>query len=103
LRNSEAAANFEVIVKDSQSNPNRAADVAKELIIDDEIDMMLVASTPETTNPVATTCEAEGGPLHLHRRARGSPGSSASRATPATRQLGAVRLQPTTSSGGSRT
>jgi hypothetical protein len=30
-------ANFEVIVKDSQSNPNRAADVAKELIVDDEV------------------------------------------------------------------
>ncbi|WP_299629156.1 ABC transporter substrate-binding protein [uncultured Tateyamaria sp.] len=60
---SEVGANFEVIVKDSQSNPNRAAEVAKELIIDDEIDMMLVASTPETTNPVATTCEAEEIPV----------------------------------------
>jgi branched-chain amino acid transport system substrate-binding protein len=58
----EAGANFEVIAKDSQSNPNRAAEVAKELIIDDGIDMMIVASTPETTNPVATTCEAEGVP-----------------------------------------
>ncbi|MEM7043234.1 MAG: ABC transporter substrate-binding protein [Pseudomonadota bacterium] len=57
--NSEAGTNFEVIVKDSQSNPNRAADVAGELIVDDEIDLMLVASTPETTNPVATPCEAE--------------------------------------------
>ena len=56
-------ANFEVIVKDSQSNPNRAAEVAKELIVDDEINLMLVASTPETTNPVATTCEAEGMPV----------------------------------------
>ena len=54
-----ATDDFEVIVKDSQSNPNRAADVAGELIVDDEIDMMLVASTPETTNPVTTTCEAE--------------------------------------------
>ncbi len=54
---------FEVIVKDSQSNPNRAAEVSKELIIDDEIDLMLVASTPETTNPVATTCEAEEVPV----------------------------------------
>ena len=60
---SEAGANFEVIVKDSQSNPNRAAEVAKELIIDDEIDLMLVASTPETTNPVATTCENEEVPV----------------------------------------
>ncbi|ATG36673.1 amino acid/amide ABC transporter substrate-binding protein, HAAT family [Phaeobacter piscinae] len=55
----EAGQNFEVIVKDSQSNPNRAADVARELIVDDGINLMLVASTPETTNPVATTCEAE--------------------------------------------
>ena len=60
---SDAGVNFEVIVKDSQSNPNRAAEVAKELIIDDEIDMMLVASTPETTNPVATTCESEEIPV----------------------------------------
>ena len=58
----EAGKNFEVLVKDSQSNPNRAAEVAKELIVDDEIDLMLVASTPENTNPVATTCEAEGIP-----------------------------------------
>src|SRR6187549_1875031 len=42
---------IEVIVKDSQSNPNRAAEVAKQLIVDDEINLMLVASTPETTNP----------------------------------------------------
>src|SRR5215475_7658275 len=41
----------EVIVKDSQSNPNRAAEVAKELIVRDKVDLMLVASTPETTNP----------------------------------------------------
>ncbi|SDA61371.1 ABC transporter substrate-binding protein [Sinorhizobium sp. NFACC03] len=51
--------NFEVVVKDSQSNPNRAAEVAKQLIVDDEVNLVLVASTPETTNPVATTCEAE--------------------------------------------
>jgi len=60
---SDAGSEFEVIVKDSQSNPNRAAEVAKDLILDDEIDMMLVASTPETTNPVATTCEAEEIPV----------------------------------------
>ncbi len=54
-----AGLNYEVVVKDSQSNPNRAGEVAKELIVDDEVNLMLVASTPETTNPVATTCEAE--------------------------------------------
>ena len=47
----------EIIVKDSQSNPNRAADVASELILKDEVDMILVSSTPETTNPVSDQCE----------------------------------------------
>ncbi len=51
--------NYEVVVKDSQSNPNRAAEVAKELIVDDQVNLMLVSSTPETTNPVSTTCEGE--------------------------------------------
>ena len=55
----EAGANYEVIVKDSQSNPNRAAEVANELIVEDEVSLMLVGSTPETTNPVATVCEGE--------------------------------------------
>ena len=54
-----AGLNYEVVVKDSQSNPNRAAEVAKELIVNDEVHAVLVASTPETTNPVATTCESE--------------------------------------------
>ena len=54
--------NYEIVIKDSQSNPNRAAEVAKQLIVDDEVNLVLVASTPETTNPVATTCEAEGMP-----------------------------------------
>jgi branched-chain amino acid transport system substrate-binding protein len=59
---SPAGTDFEVVVKDSQSDPNRAAAVAKELIVDDEVSLLLVASTPETTNPVATTAEAEGIP-----------------------------------------
>lgn len=56
---SEKGMDVEVVVKDSQSNPNRAADAAQELIIDDEVHLMLVASTPETTNPVTTVCENE--------------------------------------------
>jgi len=59
----EQGMDVQVIVKDSQSNPNRAATVAQELIIQDEIHLMLVASTPETTNPVATVCEGEGIPV----------------------------------------
>ena len=59
LKIGSASHPVEVVVKDSQSNPNRAAEVAKELIVRDKIDLMLVASTPETTNPVSTQCEIE--------------------------------------------
>jgi branched-chain amino acid transport system substrate-binding protein len=52
-----AAQAIEIVVKDSQSNPNRAAEVAIELILKDKVDLMLVASTPETTNPVCDQCE----------------------------------------------
>ncbi|HWK62027.1 MAG TPA: ABC transporter substrate-binding protein [Eoetvoesiella sp.] len=55
--------NVEVLVKDSQSNPNRAADVARELIVRDKVDLILVASTPDTTNPVCTIAEAEEVPV----------------------------------------
>jgi branched-chain amino acid transport system substrate-binding protein len=47
----------EIIVKDSQSNPNRAAEVASDLILKDQVDLILVASTPETTNPVCDQAE----------------------------------------------
>jgi branched-chain amino acid transport system substrate-binding protein len=52
----------EILVQDSQSDPNRAAEVAGQLILDDGIDMMVVSSTPETTNPVSDQCEANGVP-----------------------------------------
>ena len=52
----------EIIAKDSQSDPNRAAEVANELILDDGVDLIVVASTPETTNPVTDACEANGVP-----------------------------------------
>jgi branched-chain amino acid transport system substrate-binding protein len=47
----------EIIVKDSQSNPNKAGEAAADLILKDKVDLMLVASTPETTNPVSDQCE----------------------------------------------
>jgi branched-chain amino acid transport system substrate-binding protein len=52
----------QIIVKDSQSNPNRAADVARDLINGDKVDLILASSTPETTNPVSDQCEANGMP-----------------------------------------
>ena len=72
----------EILVRDSQSDPNRAAEVASRLILSDKVDLMLVASTPETTNPVSDQCEVNGTPVHLQRRARGSRGSSAAGASP---------------------
>lgn len=53
---------LEIIVKDSQSNPNRASEVALELILRDKIDLMLASATPETTNPVSDQCELNGVP-----------------------------------------
>jgi branched-chain amino acid transport system substrate-binding protein len=47
----------QIIQKDSQSNPNRAGEVANDLILKDKIDLMLVSSTPETANPVSDACE----------------------------------------------
>ena len=41
----------EIIVKDSQSNPNRAAEVASQLILSDEVHLLCAGNTPETTNP----------------------------------------------------
>ena len=46
-----------IIVKDSQSNPSRAAEVASELILKDKVDLVLASSTADTTNPVADQCE----------------------------------------------
>ncbi len=46
-----------IYTKDSQSDPNRAAEVAADLILKEKVDLMLVASTPETTNPVSDQCE----------------------------------------------
>lgn len=47
----------EIISKDSQSNSNRAAEVASELILKDEVNILVAASTPETVNPVSDQAE----------------------------------------------
>lgn len=49
---------IDIVVKDSQSSTNRASQVAKELINQNHADMVLVTSTPEVTNPVASVCES---------------------------------------------
>jgi len=52
----------QILVKDTQSDTNRAGTVTADLILKDKVDLVLVASTPETTNPVSDTCEANGVP-----------------------------------------
>lgn len=56
--------NYKISVKvaDTQSDPNRASQVARSLILNDHVDMIVTTSTPETTNPVAGVCEAQGVP-----------------------------------------
>jgi branched-chain amino acid transport system substrate-binding protein len=50
------------VVRDSQSNPNRAGEVAAQLIKSDKVDFMISAGTPDTVNPVADQCELNGTP-----------------------------------------
>lgn len=53
---------LEIITKDTQSNPNRAAEVTNELIANDKVDIVVVAAAPETVNPVSDQCELNGTP-----------------------------------------
>ncbi len=51
-----------IISQDTQSDPNRASQVTRQLILQNKADMIVTTSTPETVNPVASVCEAEGVP-----------------------------------------
>jgi len=57
LDNNGRKVKVEIIHKDSQSNPNRAAEVASDLILRDEVNIIVADSTPDTTNPVAQQAE----------------------------------------------
>lgn len=48
---------LQVLLKDSQSSPNRAGEVANDLILKDKVTLMLTGGTPETANPVSDACE----------------------------------------------
>jgi branched-chain amino acid transport system substrate-binding protein len=51
---------FEVV--DSQSDSNRASQVAGDLILTSKVDVVLAAGSPDTVVPVADQCEANGTP-----------------------------------------
>ena len=48
---------------DTQSSPTRAGDLAKTAILNDDVDLLLASSTPETVNAVASQAESLGTPL----------------------------------------
>jgi branched-chain amino acid transport system substrate-binding protein len=51
-----------ILDQDTQSDPARAGQLAKNLINGEGVDLMLAVSTPEVINPVADACEAAGVP-----------------------------------------
>jgi len=51
-----------IVDQDTQSDPARAGQLAKDLISNQGVDMILTTSTPEVVNPVADACEAAGVP-----------------------------------------
>ncbi len=57
IRNGGRTYPVQIISKDSQSSTSRASEVAAELILRDKVDLIVAASTPDTTNPVADQAE----------------------------------------------
>ena len=51
-----------IVVTDSGSDPNRASQLARSLILNNNVDLLLTSSTPETVNPVAVVAQTEGVP-----------------------------------------
>ena len=47
----------QILSRDSQSNPSRAAEVASELILRERVDLITAAAAPDTVNPVADQAE----------------------------------------------
>ncbi len=61
VRSGDRTYPVEIVVRDTQSDSRRAGEVAAELI-NGGADLVLAASTPDTVNPVADQCEANGVP-----------------------------------------
>ena len=52
----------EFIERDTQSNPNRAAEVTQDLILSEGVDIVLCYGGPENANPASDQCELNGVP-----------------------------------------
>ncbi|WP_434287335.1 ABC transporter substrate-binding protein [Celeribacter sp. SCSIO 80788] len=53
---------LEIIERDTQSNPNRAAEVTQDLILSEGVDVILCYAGPENANPASDQCELNGVP-----------------------------------------
>ena len=58
ITNGGVSYEVQIISKDSQSNTNRASEVAAELILKDKVDLLVSSGTPDIANPVADQAEA---------------------------------------------
>src|SRR5215469_6231564 len=63
-----------ILVVDSQGDPNLASEAARNLILNYDVDIFIDTSAPETTTPVAVVAETQGVPA-CPRCAHGSPGT----------------------------
>ena len=57
LETSSGTYDVEILVRDGQSDPNRAAEVAGDLILNDGVHLIVPASTTDTVSPVADQAE----------------------------------------------
>ena len=57
VTNNGAPVKTELNVKDRSSNPNRAAEVISELILNDGVNLIITKDTPDTTDPVCDQAE----------------------------------------------
>ena len=62
VQNNGKPVKIDIVTKDSQSNSNRAAEVAGDLINNDKVSLLLAKDTPDTTNPAADQAELAGLP-----------------------------------------
>lgn len=52
----------EILVRDTQSSANRAAEVTGDLILKQKVSLILASSTPDVTNPASDQCELNATP-----------------------------------------
>ncbi len=57
LQTASGTYDVEILVRDGQSDPNRAAEVAGDLILNEEVHLIVPASTTDTVSPVADQAE----------------------------------------------